>query len=435
MATKSLVFKTELQKYTAENKPLGGGGSGQVFAVAGEDGEQYAIKVLSPELATSSKLKRFMNELTFGRKVRHDHIVPVLDSGFVELRTKTTPFFVMPRYRSSLRSLVDEGMSAERALGLFDGLAAGLSFAHAKSVWHRDIKPENILYDDATGRLLIADFGIAHFEEDLLLTAVETKNADRLANFAYAAPEQRRKGGAVDHRADIYAAGLILCEMVTGQVPHGTGYRRVGAVSPLHAYVDTVVERAIRNDPDDRYQSVDALRTDLQLLSAGPGLAVARAVGSTLAAAQEKDRLFWAPEGVSEIRRQVAQIYDHVEAVLKVIAAEQPVLKIKFEREGSSITLRTTQTSATVNWYQDASNMLERARLTIWTYKAIPFSFGKRDETGETEFWPDYTVNDGLCWRDGAGRNLTARAVADSLVQIFFENVRAHERAEGGADE
>jgi hypothetical protein len=110
------------------------------------------------------------------------------------------------------------------------------------------------------------------------------------------------------------------------------------------------VERAIRNDPKDRYQSVDALRTDLLLLSAGPGLSVAREVGSTLAAAQEKDRLFWAPEGVSEIRRQVAQIYDHVEAVLKVIAAEQPVLKIKFEREGSSIALRTARTSATVNW-------------------------------------------------------------------------------------
>jgi eukaryotic-like serine/threonine-protein kinase len=74
-------------------------------------------------------------------------------------------------------------------------------------VFHRDLKPENILYDRNADRLVVADFGIAHFEEDQLLTAVETKDRERLANFKYAAPEQGIRGRPVDHRADIFAFG------------------------------------------------------------------------------------------------------------------------------------------------------------------------------------------------------------------------------------
>lgn len=77
-------------------------------------------------------------------------------------------------------------------------------------MWHRDLKPENILHDPIENRLVVSDFGIAHFTAELMHTLVETKLAERLANFHYAAPEQRRPGGLVDHRADIYALGLIL---------------------------------------------------------------------------------------------------------------------------------------------------------------------------------------------------------------------------------
>ena len=125
----------------------------------------------------------------------------------------------------------------------------------------------------------------------------------------------------------------------------------------------------------------------------------------------------------------MTEIYDHVKAVLKLVASEQPILNIRYKREGDSITLRTTHTSATINWDQDAINMLERARLTIWTFKAIPFSFGKREETGKAAFWPDYTVKDGLCWRDDAGRISTPEGRPTALFRCL-ENVRAYERTE-----
>ena len=264
-----IVFKTDLDEYAADPTPIGQGGSGRVYLANGSDGQTYAIKVLDQGHASRTKLKRFMNELNFGRRVRHDNIVPVVDSGIVSVKGAETPFFVMPQYKASLRALIAGGLKPDRALMLFDGVLSGLEFAHARSVWHRDVKPENILHDEATDRLLLADFGIAHFEEDDLHTAVETRDGERLANFAYAAPEQRQKGSTVDHRADIYAVGLILNEMITGRVPHGTSYRRVADVSARHAYVDTVVDRAIRSDAAERHESMEALRRDLRCCPQG----------------------------------------------------------------------------------------------------------------------------------------------------------------------
>jgi serine/threonine protein kinase len=84
---------------------------------------------------------------------------------------------------------------------------------------HRDLKPENILYHMESNTLGVADFGIARFRQEDLITAVKTGPQEKLANFVYAAPEQRFAGRPVDLRADIYALRLIMNEMYTGEVP------------------------------------------------------------------------------------------------------------------------------------------------------------------------------------------------------------------------
>ncbi|MGB9244365.1 MAG: hypothetical protein WCC03_13505 [Candidatus Acidiferrales bacterium] len=99
---------------------------------------------------------------------------------------------------------------------------------------------------------MVADFGIAHFEDEELLTAVETKNNERLANFLYSAPEQRVRGNRVDGKADVYALGLILNEMFTGAVPQGTAFRRVSDVAPDFGYLDGLIELMLRQDPSQR---------------------------------------------------------------------------------------------------------------------------------------------------------------------------------------
>lgn len=343
----------------------------------------------------------------------------------------------MPRYASSLRTLISSGIDPRKVLPLFDGLLSALEFAHGRSIWHRDLKPENILFDDDTGRLLLADFGIAHFEEDDLRTAVETKNADRLANFAYAAPEQRERGAGVDHRADIYSAGLVLIEMFTGRVAHGTGYKRIAEIAPGYAFADTTAERMIRSDPGDRYHSVVFVRKDLNLLVAGSGLSKARAVGAVVSSAREKDRLFHSSEGVDAVHGQVTAIYEYVVAVLEQTSTDHPALGLEWEHAGHELIFRTKRTSARVNWYQPWGNVLDKAWLTVWTYKWRQLLPSERqrytssiqpEEMSKAEFWPDYTTQ-GFCWSEN-GSQLISTAVGDRVIEEFFALVERHENSD-----
>ena len=109
----------------------------------------------------------------------------------------------------------------------------------------------------------MVDFGIARFTEEALFTAVETRAQDRLANFLYAAPEQRVRGRDVGPVADIYALGLILNEMFTGEVPQGSGHKRIGDVAPQYGYLDTSVDRMIRQSPAERPGSIAEIKREL----------------------------------------------------------------------------------------------------------------------------------------------------------------------------
>ena len=166
----------------------------------------------------------------------------------------------MPYYEATLRDLMKAGISREKILPIFSQILDGVEAAHLKNVWHRDLKPENVLYDASCQTLLIADFGIAHFGEEELHTLVETKAHERLANFQYAAPEQRARGKIVDSRTDIFATGLILNEMFTGHIIQGEGYARVGKVAPEFSYLDEIIAKMIQQFPDDRPNSIAEIK-------------------------------------------------------------------------------------------------------------------------------------------------------------------------------
>jgi serine/threonine protein kinase len=220
------------------------------------------VKLLDPAKATRARLRRFKNEYLFGFHKPHQRLIKIIDHGVHE----DAPFYVMPRYASSLRPVVEEGVRPERALALFSQLLEGVEAAHLYGVVHRDLKPENVLVDNA-GNIVIADFGVARFEEEDLYTAVDTRSNERLANFLYAAPEQRRRNQEVTHRADIFALGLMLNELFTGEVPQGEGYRLVAAVAPDHVWVDAVVEAMIQNSPQSRPGGIAEVRELLRLRS------------------------------------------------------------------------------------------------------------------------------------------------------------------------
>lgn len=256
---KEKVFKSAFETYRTVRQ-IGTGGAGAVYEVVDSDTNHLALKLLDCSGVASTKLKRFKNEIHFCQREISPRVLRVLDYGTAG---DGSPFYVMALYNGTLRSLIRNGIAPADVLPLFNQVLDGVEAAHLMGVCHRDIKPENLLHDTNTNTLIVADFGIARFREDDLHTVVNTGPQDRLANFAYAAPEQRTKGQQVDHRADVYALGLILNEMYTGTVPYGTGFIRISAKHPEFSYLDDLVDLMIQQQVEKRIASVAAIKDEL----------------------------------------------------------------------------------------------------------------------------------------------------------------------------
>lgn len=265
--TKQIEFITTFSKFVSI-RLLGEGGSGYIYEVKDDNGQKFAIKLLKKQGVTPEKRRRFKNEITFCQRSSHPNIISILENGVLLDDGVAIPFYVMPVYDSSLRKIINAGLQPDKIMRLFTQLLDGVEAAHLQGIVHRDIKPENILCNTAGNQLVVADFGIARFTEEELYTAVETKAQDRLANFQYAAPEQRVRGKSVDKRADIYAIGLILNEMFTQEIPQGTGYKTISPISRGYAYLDEIVAKMIRQNPDDRFSTIQELKTMLNVRGA-----------------------------------------------------------------------------------------------------------------------------------------------------------------------
>ena len=213
---------------------LGGGGMSRVFVA--EDvslGRRVVVKVLAPELAAGLNAERFRREIALAAQLQHPHIVPVLAAGTAD----ALPYFVMPYVGGeSLRALLDAGnaLDTEQATVILRDVAKALAFAHAHGVVHRDIKPENVLL--AGGSAVVTDFGIAkaidvardgtngraeHRREVNHDVHTITLAGTSLGTPAYMAPEQAAGDPDTDHRADIYAFGVMAYELLAGHHPFG----------------------------------------------------------------------------------------------------------------------------------------------------------------------------------------------------------------------
>ncbi|MFA7254551.1 MAG: serine/threonine-protein kinase [Candidatus Omnitrophota bacterium] len=255
-------FETACGDYSVVSV-IGEGGAGRVFLVRDHSGKEMALKCLYPELITTERRKRFKNEIDFCQRECHENLIRVIDSGLMICADGKTPFYVMPFFPMTLRALIEKRIPSDKVLPIFNQILNGVEAAHLLGVTHRDLKPENILYDPNRDLIVVADFGIAHFEEDVLATTVETQPASKMANFSYAAPEQRSKGSNVDLRVDIYALGLILNEMFTTKVPHGTGYQKIETVAPSYTYLDSLIEIMIQQSPGARPSNIEDIKKGL----------------------------------------------------------------------------------------------------------------------------------------------------------------------------
>ena len=260
-------------------KLLGSGGMGVVYqALDRELNVPVALKVLRPTDGSPRGMaelhRRFKTELILARKVTHKHVIRIHDIGDID----GVRFITMPYVDGSdLATILKDGpLPVVRALRYARQLAGGLAAAHAAGVIHRDLKPANVMVDDQDNALLM-DFGIARSTTPGV--PQRTIAGAVVGTAAYMAPEQAR-GEKVDERADIYAFGLILHEMLCGPrfMPNGAVadlFERLTAppASPRTANtavpeaLDAIVIRCVQPSPADRYQTASELATALAALS------------------------------------------------------------------------------------------------------------------------------------------------------------------------
>ena len=261
---KGAIIHTAFSDFTIE-KQIGSGGNGRVFSATSDNDVKTAIKFITYEGA-SEKRKRLKNEIHFCEHCNHPNIIKIIDHGYIEFEDGAYFFYVMPLFEETLRQRMKKGISPKSIVKIFYGLLNGLYYAHKEGIVHRDLKPENILLRIDDNNPVICDFGIAHFSTENLITAVNTQKGDKLANFQYAAPEQRARNMTVGPAADLYAAGLILNEMFTGQIPQASDYMTISDVVPEYAYLDELFQLLYRQMPENRLQTAQDVLDQLDNL-------------------------------------------------------------------------------------------------------------------------------------------------------------------------
>lgn len=228
---------------------LGRGGMGVVYKARQKSLHRWvAIKILAPEKVGDEKFaERFAREAQTLARLNHPNIVTVFDYG----ETDGLYYIVMEFIDGvNLRDLLHDGqMESTQALTIVPPICEALQYAHDKGIVHRDIKPENLLID-RDGRVKIADFGIAS-----LIGAIGEKSGTP----PYMAPEQGTQTH-IDHRADIYALGAVLYEMLTGERPSSPLDLPSQKVQ-LDIRIDDIVLRALSKEPERRYRTANEFRS------------------------------------------------------------------------------------------------------------------------------------------------------------------------------
>ncbi len=305
---------------------LGTGGMSEVYRAFDPRLErEVAIKILSPTLAGQPGfLERFKREARAAARLDHPHILPIFDFG----EERGVTYVVMPLIEGgTLRDrLVQRGVcSLRESLTVLSQMALALHEAHQHGLVHRDVKPANMLLAPG-GRALLADFGIACAIADTHDMGL-TQNGMGIGTPEYMAPEQAR-GEVVDRRADVYALGIVLFQVLTGQVPFSDedglaiAYKQVSAEPPaprrlnptIPPAVEEVILKALAKEPEHRFQTaaefaeaLDRAAPWLHLLgSVAQDSGQYPALGKTLGAARSANRANARPASGRRGSRNVA---------------------------------------------------------------------------------------------------------------------------------
>jgi len=273
----TLVRDAMAAEYDIE-KELGRGGMAIVYKAVQENlGREVALKVLPQGMTHDRKmLERFHREAQSAAQLNHPHIVTIFDEGEINGVHYMAMEYLEGR---DLHEIVQEKgpVPPQQAVSLIAPMAEALGYAHNEGTVHRDVKSSNVMVTDV-GRPVLMDFGIAYAGSDARLTQTGTV----LGTPEYMSPEQAR-GNDVDARGDLYSLGVVLYEALTGQLPHTGGHPMSVVYKVLHEsytpprqirdeipdWLEQIVAKLLKKEPEDRYQTGEAVAEALR--SEDPG--------------------------------------------------------------------------------------------------------------------------------------------------------------------
>ena len=261
---------------------IGEGGMGVVYeAEQREPARTVALKVIKPGLATPEVLRRFRQETHALGRLQHPGIAQIYEAGTAETPFGPQPYFAMELIRGkSLRAYFQEHHPGIRErLDLIARICDAVQHAHQRGLIHRDLKPSNILIDD-TGQPKVLDFGVARLTDSDLHVTHHTDLGQLIGTLAYMSPEQVLADPLeLDTRSDVYALGVILYELLAGQLPYSVSTRiheavktiqqedpkRLSSISRVYrGDLETIAAKALEKDKTRRYGSAAALAADIR---------------------------------------------------------------------------------------------------------------------------------------------------------------------------
>ncbi|WP_157447576.1 serine/threonine-protein kinase [Chthoniobacter flavus] len=275
---------------------IGRGGMGAVYkGIQLNLDRPVAIKLLPAEMAMDEAfVARFEREARTLAKLQHSRIVTIFDFG----RTAEGHLYFVMEYIDGTdlrRILRGPGLDPEQALALVGQLCDALQAAHREGIVHRDLKPENVLIT-RDGYVKLADFGLARPPQEEGAPNLTQTNLV-LGTPDYMAPEQRFGAARADARSDIFALGVMLYEMLTGQTPRGV-FDPPSHKVKMDVRIDEVVLKALQSEPERRYQKASELKTAVENIRTTPLPAPAPASPATVARSRSRMPIYAAATGV-----------------------------------------------------------------------------------------------------------------------------------------